>query len=100
GDIGLADRVLKLVADRVQRQRVAWPLLLRTAQRRAVEGEAGVADRLRQHARLAVERVEHQPILPGVERLRSDQRRQSRDRPSMIGFELLDAAELRGVEKR
>ena len=51
-DIGLADGVLQRIAGRIQRQHVARPLLRRPGQRRFVESEIGVAERLGKHVRL------------------------------------------------
>ena len=79
-DIGLADGVLQRVAGRVERQDVARPLLRRSRQRRSVEGEIGVAERLGQDVGLLVQLVERQPVLPVLQRLRADQRGQLRDR--------------------
>src|SRR3546814_14020369 len=59
----------------------------------------GVVDRARQHIGMAVDLVEGQPVLPGVERLRRDERRQAGDRARMIGRDLRRAVELRRREE-
>ena len=65
----------------------ARPFLRGPLKSRSVEGETRVAEAFRKNARLFVERMERQPILPGLERLGSDQRRKLRYRRRVIGLE-------------
>ena len=52
----------------------AWTLLRRAGENLAEEGETLVSERLGQHSGIVLDQVERQPVFPGVERGRGDQR--------------------------
>ena len=99
-DIGPPDSVAEIRVQRIETALGALALLRRARERCAVEGERGPIDLRGQHAGVGIDLVEGEPVFPGLQRLRRDQRREPGDRAGMICAEALLAGELRAGEKR
>ena len=76
GDIGLADSVAERCVDRGNASLVACALRWSAVERGAIKGKTGIIECLGEDAGGGVDAVEHQPVLPGLQRLAADQRRE------------------------
>ena len=97
--VKLAQRIAQIGVHRRERALVARALLLGAGQLGAVEREVQVIELARQDAGVGIDLVEHQPILPRVQRFGGDQRRKPGDGFGVIGVEGLRTAQLCRLEK-
>ncbi len=96
--IELADDFTERIVGRRDGTLPARRLLGRTRHGRAVEGEMLVTESLGQDASIAVDGMESQIGLPGIDRLRRHQGRQPRDRARLPDDEVLLVGQARRLE--
>ena len=100
GDVQLADLVIHRSAGELHRALPALFLLRRSAQRRAIEGEILVVERLGQHVGEIGQRLQDQLILQHADRRGGDQLRYRGDRTGLRDDDIGDGVCATGLEHR